>query len=176
MIAFLGLLGFCGCVLSSMCLLDFRLYSSVFVHMYVLFTFGCVCICMCTLQCLVHCLLELGGGVSPRLYMHQTPISGLPTMVKIKLYRNIGIQECSSGYVIFQEYRNIWLHLCNCVSNTPFCQFNLNKILSHREKKEWNKNARNSLYQWRHPTQTSRTYAFRGNISEWSQVPKKPHN
>ena len=40
MIAFLGLLGFCGCVLSSMCLLDFRLYSSVFVHMYVLFAFG----------------------------------------------------------------------------------------------------------------------------------------
>ena len=144
MIAFLGLLGFCGCVLSSMCLLDFRLYSSVFVHMYVLFAFGCVCICICSLQCLVHCLLELGGGVSPRLYMHQTPISGLPTMAKIKLYRNIGILECSSSSVVYiyvsRYIKNTEIHdyitLCNCASNTPFCLFDLTKNLSQREKKE----------------------------------------
>ena len=55
-----------GCVLSSMHLLDFRLFSSLFVHMFNLLL---VCICMCTLQCLVHCLLELGGAVSPWLYM-----------------------------------------------------------------------------------------------------------
>ena len=111
--------------------------------MYVLFAFGCVCICMCSLQCLVHCLLELGGGVSPRLYMHQTPISGLPTMAKIKLYRNIGILECSSSSVVYiyvsRYIKNTEIHdyitLCNCASNTPLCPFNLTKILSHREKK-----------------------------------------
>ena len=139
-----------------MYLLDFRLYSSVFVHMYVLFAFGCVCICICSLQCLVHCLLELGGGVSPRLYMHQTPISGLPTMAKIKLYRNIGIIECSSSSVVYiHQYIHDYIPLCNCAWNTPFfsfnegilykqvehtlntlfCPFSLTKILSHREKK-----------------------------------------
>ena len=101
---------------------------------------------MCSLQCLVHCLLELGGGVSPRLYMHQTPISGLPTMVKIKLYRNIGIQECSSSYIvhIYQEYRIyscgwmfvVYREMCGVSSKKMTCSYLFHDFFRHHPLSE----------------------------------------
>ena len=101
----------------------------------------------------------------------------------VQKYRNTGmlLQLCSIYLCIkiYQEYRNTWLHnsVQLCIKHSVLLVRPHQEFKPKRKKRMKQKCKKLSLsMQWRKPIQTSRTYAFRGNISEWSQGPRKPHN